>query len=429
MHDLPAAALTLGMARISRVAFAHGDLGALFASLLARLEADPRDAAAMIDLAAILEADGQPDNAERLRRDATALRRSFATIHGDGSGPRLLAFVTTGNFMANTPVDFLLEGSNATLWLHHVDEKTEALADLPEHDAAILAVGEAPGHRATLARLETLLPDYPGRVLNGAPARIAALTRDGVATMLAGLPGVLCPATVRASRAALAPIVAGAPLATLGPGLAWPLVARPLGSHAGAGLEKLLDARHLGDLLAETDTAEFYLSSFVDYRDGTGLYAKARAVLIGGRPYPVHLALSGDWIVHYLSAGMAESAAKRAAEAEFFAGFEAGFARRHAGAFAAMQERIGLDYWGLDCAELPDGRLLVFEVDTALIVHDMDDPGIYPYKPPAMRQLFEAFLRQATMNSHRGQKTAEFEQQNEPNHARLGSEALSRPPK
>lgn len=406
MAEIPPEARILGLSRIAHQAYAGVELQPLFDTLSARVTADPRDAAALFDLATLLHIAGNPEGAAQARAAALQLRRSFAVRHGDGSGPCLLALMTPGDFMANTPVDFLLEGSNVTLWLHHVDPAAETLADLPPHDAAILAIGEAPGHREILARLERLLPDYPGRMLNGAPARIAALTRDGVAAMLADLPGVLCPPTVRAGRDALAPIAAGAPLSGLHPGLTWPLVVRPLGSHAGAGLEKILDALHLADLLAETETAAFFLAPFVDYRGRDGLFAKARVVLIDGKPYPSHYALSSDWIVHYLSAGMAEEPAKRAAEQAWFESFDDGFARRHAAAFAAMQERIGLDYWGLDCAETTDGRLLVFEVDTALIVHDMDDPQVFPYKPPAMRRLFQDFVSLvATLSSDR-RKTA-----------------------
>ena len=40
---------------------------------------------------------------------------------------------------------------------------------------------------------------------------------------------------------------------------------------------------------------------------------------------------------------------------------------------------------------MPDGRLLVFEADTALIVHGMDDPGLFPYKQEPMQRIFAAF--------------------------------------
>ena len=96
-------------------------------------------------------------------------------------------------------------------------------------------------------------------------------------------------------------------------------------------------------------------------------------------------------MVHYLNAGMDDSAAKRALEADAMARFDETFAARHAAALAEIDRRIGLPYVGMDCAETPDGRLLVFEVDNAMIVHAMDDEAMFPYKKPAMAKIFTAF--------------------------------------
>ena len=67
------------------------------------------------------------------------------------------------------------------------------------------------------------------------------------------------------------------------------------------------------------------------------------------------------------------------------------FAARHAAGFAALHQRLGLDYFAIDCAELADGSILVFEADVAMIVHDLDPDELYPYKKPQMRRLFDAF--------------------------------------
>ena len=78
--------------------------------------------------------------------------------------------------------------------------------------------------------------------------------------------------------------------------------------------------------------------------------------------------------------------------------FDAGFAARHAAAFAQLHARLGLDYLGLDCAETPEGRLLLFEADVAMIVHAMDPEDPFAYKKAPMHKLFgafEAMLRKA----------------------------------
>ena len=38
-----------------------------------------------------------------------------------------------------------------------------------------------------------------------------------------------------------------------------------------------------------------------------------------------------------------------------------------------------------------DGALLIFEADNTAVVHNMDPPSVFPYKPPQMRKIFDAF--------------------------------------
>jgi glutathione synthase/RimK-type ligase-like ATP-grasp enzyme len=296
-----------------------------------------------------------------------------------------LAFVTAGDFMVNTPIDFLLHGSDAVLILHFVDEQTADLADLPPHDVAFMAIGESPETLGVLARMGALLRDYSGRCFNAATDKVAGLCRDGVAQMLAGEASIFAPFTVRLDRADVVE-------ALVADDMAYPVVLRPVGSHAGAGMARVLGAGDLADWLRMTDAPEVFLAPFIDYRGADGLYAKQRVVLIQGRPFASHLAASAHWMVHYLNADMTEHADRRAAEADWMAGFDADFAARHAQAFAALYRLVGLDYFGMDCAELPDGRLLIFELDVAMIVHDMDSAAVFPYKKPVMHKLFAGFL-------------------------------------
>ena len=103
------------------------------------------------------------------------------------------------------------------------------------------------------------------------------------------------------------------------------------------------------------------------------------------------MGISDNWMIHYLNAGMHESAEKRAEEARFMQEFDIDFARRHETAFRALAERIGLEYFGIDCGETTDGKLLIFDTDVAMIVHAMDSVELFPYKRPQMRKVFDAF--------------------------------------
>jgi glutathione synthase/RimK-type ligase-like ATP-grasp enzyme len=179
---------------------------------------------------------------------------------------------------------------------------------------------------------------------------------------------------------------------------AYPIIVRPVDSHAGHGLDKIADADALNHYLQIHTDSEFYVSRFIDYRGHDGLFRKYRIVLIAGRPFICHLGISEHWMIHYLNAGMAENADKRAEEAAVMAAFDTDFAAKHSNALRSINERIGLDYLGIDCAETPDGQLLIFEVDSCMIVHALDSVELFPYKQPQMRKVFAAF-RQMLLNA------------------------------
>jgi glutathione synthase/RimK-type ligase-like ATP-grasp enzyme len=291
--------------------------------------------------------------------------------------------------MANTPVEFLLKGSTVEAIVVYVDGAGHPPRALPPHDVAFVALGESDANQPLLAGLAEVTRSWPAPLVNR-PDRIARLSRDGACRELAGHPGIVVPRVARLARQVL--VEAARSGADDIDEIAYPLLVRPVGSHAGIGLEKIDGAaelaRHLDTFADET----VFVAPFVDYRGADGRFRKARVVLIDGRPYPSHYAISDHWMIHYLNAGMDRDAGKRAEEARFMETFEDGFARRHEAALAHLHAQVGLDYFGIDCGETPDGRLLVFEVDPAMIVHDMDPPDLYPYKSGHMRRLFAAFV-------------------------------------
>jgi glutathione synthase/RimK-type ligase-like ATP-grasp enzyme len=261
---------------------------------------------------------------------------------------------------------------------------------LPAHDVAIVAATELAENQPVLDQLATLVASWPRPVLN-APQRIARLTRDGAWALLHSVSGVVYPANVRIDRAQLGALGVEATNISEMIGFDFPMIVRPVDSHAGHGLALIAESSAIGPYLNDHPAQEFFVAPFVDYRGADGLYRKYRVAIIDGRPHACHMAISRHWMIHYLNAGMMESADKRAEEARFMAEFDRDFAPRHSAALAGLAERIGLDYVTMDCAETRDGRLLVFEVGNGMIVHAMDPPALFPYKAPQMRKVFAAF--------------------------------------
>jgi hypothetical protein len=116
------------------------------------------------------------------------------------------------------------------------------------------------------------------------------------------------------------------------------------------------------------------------------------------------MAIADRWDIWYLNAGMYHSEEKRLEEAGFMRNFDVGFAFRHRRALAALAERVGLDYFTVDCAENNNDELLIFEADNTAVVHNMDSPELFPYKSPQMHKVFDAF---AAMLAGRAREASE----------------------
>lgn len=382
----------IGVAPLMRKAFAGEDLLPLGEQLLERARAWPNDAHAYLDFSTVLQLTGNRDDALAVQAEAITLQQHY-TIAARKSRPglTLLVLMGPGDLMSNTPVEFLVEDSDVTLELLYLRADEAFPDEVPEHDVLLVAVAESEANQPLLERLARFVDDWPRPVINR-PEHIRLLSRDGACGALRGLPGVEMPISVRAYRATLEAVAAGRQdIGTLLADGGFPVIVRPLGSHAGTNLEKIDDPAALAGYLAAVDGPQFYLSRFVDYRSADGLFRKYRIVLIDGKSYICHYAISRHWMIHYLNAGMTESAEKRAEEAACMAAYDQQFGLRQAEALRAIGERMGLPYLGIDCAEMPSGELLIFEVDNAMIVHAMDPPEMFPYKGPVMRKVFDAF--------------------------------------
>lgn len=393
----------IGLAALMRMVFAGEDLGIVGADLIERAERNPDDAYALMDLSTVLQFRGNRDVALAMQAQALEVGRLYRAPSAAASGGlRLLVLMGPGDLMANSPLEFMLEKSGVVLELLYVSEDYPLPEMVPDHDVLFIAIAESDWNIPLLKQVENATRDWPRPVLNRAE-HIAWMSRDGACALLKSISDVIMPVTERVSRDNLELIGLGrlALVDVLEEGV-FPIIVRPVDSHAGQGLAKLEDAAAVLDYLSTMPHGEFYLARFVDYRSADGLFRKYRIVLIEGRPFICHMAISEHWMIHYLNAGMADSAEKRAEEAAFMLSFDSDFARRHAVALRLINERAGLDYLGIDCGETADGKLLIFEIDSCMIVHAIDPVDLYPYKQPQMNKVFAAFVEMLENAKKRG---------------------------
>lgn len=380
-----------GLAVLMKMAFDGHDLTPLALELGTRALNDPTDAVAWMDLSTLWHLQFQPEKALKAQTRALELQQVYHLPAKEPARIRLLALMGPGDLAANTPLEFLVADSDVALTMLYVVPNEAFPVDLPEHDLVFVAVNESEQNQPLLAQLARVVSDWKSPVLN-APDRIAMTSRDGTHAQLDGAPGLVMPPSVRVDRTTLDALGRmERSIDTLLAGGRFPVIVRPIDSHAGHGLAKLEAPDDLIGYLETVSDTVFSLSPFVDYRSPDGQFRKYRVALVGKRAYAVHMAISDHWMIHYLNAGMTESAEKRAEEARFLAEFDERFLKIHQAALEAISARMQLDYLVIDCGETPDGRLLVFEVDTGAVIHAMDPLDRFAYKAPQMRRVFAAF--------------------------------------
>ncbi len=237
---------------------------------------------------------------------------------------------------------------------------------LPETPSLIFnQISDPDSHRGALERCVQLCEQVPCPVINR-PEKILATSRERVSEMLQGIPGVVMPQTIRCQPNSPADVFTQAEAADL----KYPVIVRQAGAHGGKTSTLISGRDDLPKLdVYPFDGSEFYLTEFVDYKDRDGLYRKMRIVVVDGKPLFRHLLGDRRWMIHAASLNyMDEHPELFRQEQETFNGFETELAPGIQPAIDAIAERMGLEYFGIDCHIDEAGEMLVFEANANMNV-------------------------------------------------------------
>ncbi len=176
-------------------------------------------------------------------------------------------------------------------------------------------------------------------------------------------------------------------------GFRFPLLVRTPGFHTGRHFLKVENGAALAGAVETLPGQEVMVIEFLDARGADGKVRKYRAMMIGGDLYPLHVAISSQWKIHYFTAEMAERADHRAEDAEFLDNMAGVLGERAMEGLQRIQSALGLDYGGIDFGLNAAGDVLLFEANATMVVNPPDSDERWAYRRPAVERIFAAVRR------------------------------------
>jgi hypothetical protein len=183
-------------------------------------------------------------------------------------------------------------------------------------------------------------------------------------------------------------------------GFSLPLLVRVAGPHGGDDFDKFDNWADIVEFVAKAPNVNYYLIEYIDYRSEDDFFRKYRVIFVDGEILPYHLAIHDDWKVHHFRTDMANHAWMRAEEESFLKDIGGVFDAAHQDSLRAIARATGLDYGGIDCSVGRDRRIIVFEANASMLVHDEKDE-VFAYKNPyiaRIKRAFDSMLSRRRMN-------------------------------
>jgi hypothetical protein len=177
---------------------------------------------------------------------------------------------------------------------------------------------------------------------------------------------------------------------------AFPLLLRSPGYHTGRNFILVANGAGLTEAAANLPGDELLVIEYLDARGSDGSARKYRVMMIGGEIYPLHLAISGNWKVHYFTSDMADRPDHRLEEMAFLGDMRSRLGDKAMAGLAAIRDALGLDYAGVDFGLAPSGDLLLFEANATMVIAKPNDDARWVYRRSAIDQVLEAVVAMLT---------------------------------
>jgi thioredoxin-like negative regulator of GroEL len=364
-----------------------GDAGRAREHFETALRLEPGNRTAHRGLAILLLRLGETQEAQRHAR--TGFPGQADKWPYRGVSPPVSVLLILSAVGANVPIDPFINDRVFQMWTLSA-EFFDPNAALPPHDVVFNGIGDADRCGPALGAAAAIVSHTAARVLNP-PARVLETGRAANAHRLAQVPGVVTPRTAEWSRESLLAPEAWGGLARAG--FAWPLLLRSPGFHGGEYFVKVDGPQDLALAVANTPGATLLVIQFLDTRVADGKFRKFRVMMIDGRLYPLHLAVSATWKVHYFSADMADRPEHRAEDEAFLRDMPGVLGPRATRALNQIHGLLGLDYGGIDFALDVQGNVVVFEANATMTVVAPGEEEHWRYRVAPVQRVQRAVHR------------------------------------
>ncbi len=145
--------------------------------------------------------------------------------------------------------------------------------------------------------------------------------------------------------------------------------------------------------VAELPGKDVSAIEYLDAREDDSCARKYRVMIVDGRLYPLHLAISQDWNIHYFSADMADRPDRRAEDAGFLADMPGVLGAKGLAALEGMRIALDLDYGGIDFGLNSQGEIRLFEANVAMVVQQLYEGEQWNYRRSVVKRIHD-FVRQ-----------------------------------
>jgi glutamate/tyrosine decarboxylase-like PLP-dependent enzyme/Tfp pilus assembly protein PilF len=375
---------------LGNVVYEEGEFEAARQHYETALRLAPAHREAHQGLALALAELGDEDGAGAHRRRAFE-GRAIRESPYRGEGPPIDLLLLVSSVGGNIPTRNLLDDRVFRTFVA-APEFCDIKTPLPPHRVVFNAIGDADLCTPALLAAQSLVALTNARVINR-PSAVLATGRASSAR-LAQLSGVVAPAAVTLPRDLL--LSPGAAAAVERHGIGFPLLVRTPGYHTGRHFLRVESPEDLAGAVALLPGKELAVIEFLNARGASGKVRKYRVMMIDGQLYPLHVAISSHWKIHYFTAEMADNANHRAEDAEFLEDMPGVLGPVAMQALARIQATLGLEYTGVDFGLSPTGELLLFEANATMVVNPPEPDERWAYRRPAVERVFAAVRKMLT---------------------------------